>query len=370
MSFAKKSCSVLLVLVLLAGLFAGCTQAQPAAQADAVLFAVSPVEETVDLHTFGQKTFLSGPNALLSLYAGGQKEKSRPLAVEFSWTYAGDAKDGFTLSLSENADMTDSVTYTTNETQLSVYNLKIGTTYYWTVSTADAQSAVASFTTSDQAPRNLYVDGVTNVRDLGGWETQNGSRTKQGMIYRCGRLNESDTDTVNIEITDSGRQTMLDSLGIRTEIDVRMAATKETGGITASPLGDSVAYINCPMEWDGKMFADNQAQILKIFSVLADENSYPLIIHCNIGTDRTGMLSFLINALLGVPEESLYKDYLFSNFGNIGGKRPLKNLLNADYYQAVMDSKGQTLSEKTYNCLLGIVVPGEQLDAVIALLSA
>ena len=123
------------------------------------------------------------------------------------------------------------------------------------------------------------------------------------MIYRCGRLNESDTDTVNIEITDSGRQTMLDLLGIRTEIDVRMAATKETGGITASPLADSVAYINCPMEWDGKIFADNQAQILKIFSVLADENSYPLIIHCNIGTDRTGMLSFLINALLGVPEE-------------------------------------------------------------------
>lgn len=368
MPFLKRTAGVLLALFLLGGLFAGC--AQPAAQAEAVLTTVSPVEETVDLHTFGQDAFLDGPNALLCLYANGKKEKSRPLAVEFSWSYAGDANNGFTLSLSENADMHDSAVYTTDETQFSVYNLKIATTYYWTVSTADAQSAVASFTTSDQPPRNLYVDGVTNVRDLGGWPTEDGGRTKQGMLYRCGRLNESDVDTVNIEITEDGRQTMLNTLGIRTEIDVRQREDHENGTITASPLGDGVAYINCPMEWDGKIFADNRAQILKVFSILADADSYPLILHCNIGTDRTGMLSFLINALLGVPEEELQKDYLFSNFGNIGGSRPLKNLLESDYYQAVMAAQGQTLREKTYNCLLGIGVPGTQLDAVIEILGA
>ena len=42
-----------------------------------------------------------------------------------------------------------------------------------------------------------------------------------------------------------------------------------------------------------------------------------LLLHCSIGTDRTGVICFLINALLGVSEEDLYKDYLFSMFGMI-----------------------------------------------------
>lgn len=79
----------------------------------------------------------------------------------------------------------------------------------------------------------------------------------------------------------------------------------------------------------------------------------PLIFHCNIGTDRTGMIAYLINALLGVPEESLYRDYLYSNFGNIGGTRKLKNVKSSGYYNAIQAAEGNTLSEKTYNCLGG-----------------
>lgn len=366
----KRTLSLLVSAVLVICAFTGCTQARQASAA-AVLTAVSPVEETVDLHTFGQNAFLQGPDSMIRLYANGDKEKSRPKAVEFTWDYTGtDAKPQFTVRISETPDMQDCLVYTSDTNELSVYNLKIATDYYWTVSTGDAISEVVTFTTDDQAPRNLYIDGVTNARDLGGWETESGTRTKQGMIFRCGRLNESDVDTVNIEITESGKQTMLDLLGIKTEIDVRLSGSGETGGITSSPLGDSVQYINVPMEWDGPMFAGNREQIVQIFSILADASRYPLCFHCNIGTDRTGMLSFLINALLGVPEEDLYKDFLFSNFGNIGGKRSLEKMLEADYYTAVTQAQGSTLSEKAYNCLLGIGVPAAHLDSVIELLSA
>lgn len=163
---------------------------------------------------------------------------------------------------------------------------------------------------------------------------------------------------------------MLEELGIKTEIDVRLVDDSENGGITYSPLGESVAYISIPMEWDGNMLADNKEQVVKVFSVLAKEENYPLFIHCNIGTDRTGMLAFMINALLGVPEEELQKDYVFSNFGNIGGKRPVENLLESDYYNTIMQTEGSTLSEKTYNCLVDTGVPAEDLDALIRIMTA
>lgn len=367
MIIIKKSINIFVAILTVICLLTGCTGGQN----DPVsIKAVSPVEETVGIHTLSQSAFLRGPDSMIGIYAYGQSEKSRPKPVDFEWEYNGSENTQFTLSISENEDMSNAVSYTTSGTEYSVYNLKIGTEYYWTVSADDMTSAVSSFSTSSEAPRNLYIDGVTNARDLGGRETESGNITKQGMIFRTGRLNESNVPDINIEITEDGKRTMIEELDIKTEIDVRLDYDSENGGITESPLGSSVTYINCPMEWDGKMLADNKAQVVKVFSVLADEENYPLFIHCNIGTDRTGMLSFMINALLGVPEEELFKDFLFSNFGNIGGKRPLEKLLESDYYTTIMQCEGSTLSEKTYNCLVETGVPAEDLDSLINIMTA
>lgn len=368
----KKTLSVLLSVLLILSVFSGCgvtSQNDPKTVGE-VIDVVYPYDQTVTLHTEKQERYLKG-NYKGLIISTGKKELSRPEAVTFSWKYNGEPAENvqYTLKISEHADMTDCTTYTTTDNSLAVYNLKIATTYYWTVATTDFESEVSSFTTDGTAPRNLYVDGITNVRDLGGWVTESGTRTKQGMIFRCGRLNESSADTPKIEITEIGKKTMLEELGIRTEIDVRKVAEGEIGGITESPLGNSVNYVNCPMDWQGDTFNGNHDEILRMFEILSKEESYPLIFHCNIGTDRTGMMAFLINALLGVPEESLCRDYLFSNFGKIGGTRKLKGLTGSVYYQSVQNAEGNTLSEKTYNCLADFGVPPEQLDSVIAILS-
>lgn len=362
----KKITSVFITVITVLCILTGCSGGQ---SANTAIEAVSPVDKTVGIHTFSQRMYLSGPASVIGIYAYGQSEKSRPEPIEFEWDYNGDDSAVFTLNISESEDMSNAVSYTTSETEYSVYNLKIGTEYYWTVNTENAESEISSFTTSSTAPRNLYIDGVTNARDIGGRETESGKITKQGMIFRTGRLNESNTPNINIEITEEGKRTMLEELGVKTEIDVRLNDDSENGGITSSPLGNGVTYLNIPMEWDGKMLADNKEQVVKVFSALADEENYPLFIHCNIGTDRTGMLSFMINALLGVPEDELKKDFVFSNFGNIGGKRPLDKLLESDYYITIMQSEGSTLSEKTYNCLVETGVPAEDLDALIEIMT-
>lgn len=371
----KRALLPALVLVIILSLFSGCatqqtTELQQAFSSDAVLSQVYPENgSTVSLHTKKQDSYLNKPFALMYISATGKKELSRPESVTLNWIYNSDepAKKSI-VSVSENENMLNSAVYEVTGSSLALTNLKIATTYYWSVNINGLDSAVYNFTTSTEPPRNISVDGVANVRDLGGWETESGTRTKQGLIYRCGRLNESSADAINIEITEDGKDVMLNQLNIKSEIDLRKTDGNEVGCITSSPLGETVTYFSCPMEWDGDMLYDNKEQVLRVFSILADENNYPVIYHCNIGTDRTGMISFLVNALLGVSEDNLIRDYMFSNCANIGGTRKSSQMKNSGYFKAVAAAQGNSLSEKTYNCLVDLGVPPEQLDKLIEIL--
>lgn len=363
----KKILSILLSALLVVTMVSGCSADTSTVQ-ETIGISDNDVK-AIDIHTKKQESYLNSSSSLTFLYTNGKKENSKPVSVEFLLSDIENASGEYVLNISESSDMSDAVSYSSTSSSISVSNFKIDTTYYWTVTENGVTGTVMQFETEGDCPRNMDVDGVTNVRDLGGWETESGARTKQGLIYRCGRLNESSAPSVNIEITDKGIKTMRDELGIKSEIDLRKVADGETGQITSSPLGADINYYNCPMEWNGNMFEDNKEQILSVFSILSKPENYPLIFHCNIGTDRTGMIAFLVNALLGVSEEDLYKDYLFSNLGTIGGTRKITGITDSGYYEAVMKAEGNTLSEKTYNCLSDFGVPKAQLDSIIEILS-
>ncbi len=335
--------------------------------------------EEVDFHTEAQRNYLLDGVDNISAYAKGVAELSRPESVELSWKVTSTAESEltvkeYTLEIAANNDFSDCWRYRTQETSYEVYNLQIATDYYWRVTSefSDGSKSVSPlevFSTTTIGPRNLYVDGITNVRDLGGWEREDGSRVKQGMIYRCGRLNESSASSPVVEITEEGKRVMLDELGIWTEIDLRLVSNNEIGSITSSPLGDFIYYYDCPMEWNvSNILTSNVEMVKKVFSILANEDNYPVIYHCNIGTDRTGLFAFLINGLMGVSEEDLYRDYLFSNFGNIGGSRSTSGIKNS-YVATIKNSEGNSLSEKIYSCLVKLGVPADDLDSVIELLS-
>lgn len=371
----KKILSILLSIVLIALTFTSCdiktAKKELLATNNDIITNLYPVDCEVSIHTDKQAKYLESDYDKLPLGVKGKKEQSHPEAVAFQWEYVAEngEENEYVLTISENKDMSNPMTFTTKTESASVYNLKIATKYYWTVTSGEKTSMIYEFTTESVAPRNLYVEGVTNVRDIGGWVTENGTRTKQGLIYRCARLNESVDNGSGIIITENGKKVMLEDLGIKTEVDVRRAEKGETGGLTASPLGDTVKYLNFPMDHANDILNDNKEEIISFFSTLADEESYPMIIHCSVGCDRTGMLVFMVNALLGVPEEDLIRDYMFSNFANVDNKRKVETIKSTAYYQAITSAKGDTLSEKAYNCLSNFGVPTEDLDAVISILS-
>lgn len=342
------------------------------------LLNLSPIKltsynEPLDFHTPDQLSYMLGDYEAIAAYADGHEEKSRPDAITLSWTDSSSAGK-YTVEISESENFLNPIVLSTDKTEISVYNLKIATEYYWRVSTEE-YSAEGRFTTSDVGPRNIYIDGVTNVRDLGGRMTSYGKRMVQGLLYRGARLNTSDVNNDSYktppqvfvpEITEAGIDMFKNQLGIKTEIDIRLL---NRNGYPADKPAEStvpgVEYIRIPMNGNSAI-GDNETQIKLLMEILADKSNYPIYLHCNIGTDRTGMLSYLIGGLCGMSEEDLMKDYLFSNFGNIGEAKEPHNSKNkyVELLSADGDYEGDTLRERIENYFISIGVSEETYTAV------
>lgn len=315
----------------------------------------------INIHTKVQQAFFNDSIDNVNLYARGVEELSRPVSPTFTWD-GGNNKH--TVYISENADYSDSKIYEVNKSEVSLTNLKIDTTYYFKAVSSNIAVYETSFTTSDEIIRNVYVSGVTNVRDLGGYKVGE-NKLKQGLIYRTGRLNQNSTETVTNKINANGIKTMLEDLKVKSEIDLREVSNNEVGGLNepVGVLGDSVRYYQCPMDYTNLTSELNRDSVKKVFEILGNKENYPTFFHCSIGTDRTGYIAWLINAYLGVSEENLYRDYLFSNFGNIGGSRSVSSI-SGGYVSQINALEGDSLSEKSKNHLLSLGVNESDLNTL------
>lgn len=327
------------------------------------------------VHTPDQFSFIESEDvASVSVYAVGKEEKSRPQAVELKWS-DGNNSGNYTVEISETSDFVNCEKYAAKTSSLSVYNLKTGTEYFWRVKAEDVCSETGTFETADELPRNLYVDGVTNVRDIGGYNTSFGKRIKQGLIIRGGRLNKSDVNddgyktppkTFVPEITAEGADVFANWLKIKTEVDLRLL---NRNGYPEDKKAESavegVGYVRIPMNGNASIY-DNAAQIKEFMELLSVKENYPVYFHCNIGTDRTGMLAYLLEGLCGVNETDMLKDYLFSNYGNIGEEKTVQNSKNKFVIQLGEngDFSGETTVKRVENYFESIGVTAEIYSAV------
>ena len=46
--------------------------------------------------------------------------------------------------------------------------------------------------------------------------------------------------------------------------------------------------------------------------LIADRNNHPLVFHCSVGKDRTGVLAAMLLAAAGVMDEDIIHDYTLS----------------------------------------------------------
>ena len=225
------------------------------------------------------------------------------------------------IQLAENNSFSNAKQYESTSKFYNVYNLKIGTQYYYRAATSEASlssATVKTFKVSNQAPRNLKVDGVLNFRDCGGWASSlvaNG-RVKQGLYYRCGQFDS---------ITDAGKATVKE-LGIKVDIDMRDSVPSSS---PANSSGNTLTVVNASIaSGTEKQRFSGFANVYKtIFDNIKNADSKPIALHCTHGADRTGIASFFLLAVLGVSKEDCGRDYSWTRFA---GQRAVKHEVEFD----------------------------------------
>lgn len=193
--------------------------------------------------------------------------------------------------------------------------------HYVAVAPAGGGTAVVA------AERRIPLEGAMNFRDLGGYRTADGSRTRWGRVFRSDGLHG---------LTEADRRELA-VLGLRTVYDLRRDVERERH--PSPPLDGSVRSVvltigeaaeqpelldlmlagqiteaddDFMVEVYGKIVADHAMTFGVLLSALASPDALPALFHCTAGKDRTGVAAALLLTVLGVDESDVLDDYELS----------------------------------------------------------
>ena len=346
-------------------------------------FQINELLEPQEIHTDKQKAYWEYEGDITqvpeSIGQSGSSHLSDSLPVNISWDYTvpnGKTIKNYSIICGKEADLSDGYQPNSVTTKsISYYNPYLGRNYYKLIATftdnSFEESAIHHFDVDSTYPRNLTIENMTNCRDFGGRVTEDGGVIKQGLIYRtCGNNYNMKNNKL---ITDAGRLVMINQLKVKNEINVSDDASYNVklSGVTVNNFfmdyGKKDSSGSVP---SSHHFSRNAESVKDFFNFVADSNNYPVFFHCRIGTDRTGLCAILLGGLLGISLDDIYRDYLFSNFGEIGSKRVIGSSAGQDnienYINEINAMSGQTFKNKVYNTLLTIGVSRNTLDTIIA----
>ncbi|MBQ7346570.1 MAG: tyrosine-protein phosphatase [Clostridia bacterium] len=244
------------------------------------------------------------------------------------------------------------------EGKATVQNLLLDTAYEWYVKAGGETSALSTFRTDAQTPRMLYVDGISNVRDFGGFQTNSGKRIRQGMIYRTSEMDS------HVSITPEGIRTLEEELDIRTDLDIRGIKDEPR-----CPILDQtrVRWVNYPLAAYAEIYNEKQLALYgQAYALLTDEKNYPMIVHCWGGIDRTGTWLYILGGMLGVSEDDLGLDYELSSFSR-WGRRSRRSEQFCDFLKGLYEY-GSTLQEAATGFMRACGITDAQLDVMRKLL--
>jgi len=183
-----------------------------------------------------------------------------------------------------------------------------------------------------QYNRCLHWDGCYNVRDLGGLPTADGRETRWGVVVR--------SEAPHF-LTADGWAALYEH-GIRTIIDLRSDGEIKPD-IALRPA--DLPVLRLPLDaaedaefWDRwatgaqfgtplyyRPFLDRFPQrIASVLGAIAHARPGGVLVHCAQGRDRTGLITLVLLALVGVVAEDIAADYMLSThrltplFGRLG----------------------------------------------------
>ena len=247
-----------------------------------------------------------------------------PNPVKLSWEGRASV-----IRISTSPDLSGYREIKVNASPASVYNLIPGVRYFYSVLAADG-TVLRESCVIPKGPMRM-IHGVTkNMRDLGGWKA--GDKTiRYGKIYRGARLDD-------IQSNPSAKAIIFDDLGLSIDLDLRGLPPGTQGGSGEKnpwTTADPIQYVNIQLwhyfvptasQYDSSVQVSPGASAEVYRSTLRTilgwlKDGEVVYFHCHGGSDRTGTLAFLIEALMGVSENDLSKDYEVTYYSGSKRKR-------------------------------------------------
>ncbi|MFN8419937.1 MAG: tyrosine-protein phosphatase [Anaerolineae bacterium] len=171
--------------------------------------------------------------------------------------------------------------------------------------------------------RHIPLDGCYNLRDIGGYPTRDGKMTRWRTVYRSDSLHRLTADSQNTLLSD----------GLKTIIDLRFPEeVQHDPNVFAAST--ALRYHHIPLilrdpvqpNGDGRrhdvppslyaiylsIIESYQSQVRAVLTTLS-ESSFPVLIHCTAGKDRTGVIIALLLGLAGVEPETIVEDYALTS---------------------------------------------------------
>jgi len=163
--------------------------------------------------------------------------------------------------------------------------------------------------------RHLDWDGCFNVRDLGGLPAADGHLIRRGAIVRA---DSASRFTASV-------WSALESYGVRTVVDLRHPTEREPD---AAPRPAHLTTVSVALEdetdpafWQEwghayhtplyyRWFLERYPErIAAVVAAIAETDPGGVLVHCVAGRDRTGLVTLVLLALVGVPSEVIAADY-------------------------------------------------------------
>ncbi|KAF3480095.1 uncharacterized protein GIQ15_05442 [Arthroderma uncinatum] len=206
-------------------------------------------------------------------------------------------------------------------------NLRSGTYFIQrTMANITSQAALPS-------PPFYAIDGVYNLRDIGGYAVSPTTSVRRNFIYRSAHL---------AGITPAGCKAIVDKLGItyiydfRSDLEIARYPLVDIPGTTrryvpvfrnqdASPASLALRYKDYSAADGAEGFIRAYKEILRtgaesaykiVFEHIRDQPTEPLLFHCTAGKDRTGVFAALLLRLAGVTDDKVIgEEYALTEVG-------------------------------------------------------
>jgi hypothetical protein len=159
----------------------------------------------------------------------------------------------------------------------------------------------------------LRWEGCVNVRDLGGLPLEGGGETAFGVVVRADSIRS---------LTDAGWRQLVD-YGVRKAVDLRSdwdSANDPPGDVPIEVIRIPVYSNDVPVVAEWPSMQEAYAGLLDHFqpefaSAVTEiaRSEEPVVVHCLVGRDRTGLVCGLLLKLAGVEIDAIAADHARSD---------------------------------------------------------